>query len=252
MWQALLVPVHELGPSPHQSLPINIPFHLDHTVRRLNIDNKELSSSETDISDRYSAVLTNIWWAWNELSSQIFTEEVSEDDYVPANIGPLVCFHAWNDKYQGQSEQTGERVEMENTTQFCYSVLLLCFWLIFLQDIKSKIRPKVKVNGLKTTETGGFSRLQVQSGVKAVKQHDGDDNSDVGRLSSGMQRLNDTAIKNRLRRQLDQLGVQLNLTMCSDILQKSVHTHSSVKNGIRNKRLNHNSSKLMKRLKKGS
>lgn len=101
--------------------------------------------------------------------------------------------------------------------------------------------------GWKTTETGGPEWRE-----STVKQHDGDDNSDVGRLSSGMQRLNDTAIKNRLRRQLDQLGVQLNLTMCSDILQKSVHTHSSVKNGVRNKRLNRNSSKLMKRLKKGS
>lgn len=140
MWQALLVPVHELGPSPHQSLPINAPFQLDHTVRRLNIDNKELSSSETDISDRYSAVLTNIWWAWNELSSQIFTEKVSVDDYVPANIGPLVCFHAWNDKYQGQREQTGEPVHtdcLQNNRRHNWNgkyntVLLFCTIAMFL------------------------------------------------------------------------------------------------------------------------
>lgn len=162
----------------------------------------------------------------------------------------------WADRRAGSHRLSTKQqtAQLKWKIQHSSVILYYCyvFGLFFLQDIKSKIRPKVKVNGLKTTETGGFSRLQVQSGVKAVKQHDGDDNSDVGRLSSGMQRLNDTAIKNRLRRQLDQLGVQLNLTMCSDILQKSVHTHSSVKNGVKNKRLNHNSSKLMKRLKKGS
>lgn len=70
-------------------------------------------------------------------------------------------------------------------------------------------------------------------------------------MSSGMQRRNDTAIKNRLRRQLDQLGAQLKLTMCSDILQKSVHTQSSVKNGATNKCLNHTSSELMNRVERG-
>lgn len=65
--------------------------------------------------------------------------------------------------------------EMENKfqlcdlpTHFCYCVLLLWFWVfLFLQYIKSKKRPKVKVNGLENNRNGRFSRLQVQRGDKA-------------------------------------------------------------------------------------
>lgn len=50
-----------------------------------------------------------------------------------------------------------------------------------------------------------------------------------GERAAARKRLTDTAIKIRLRRQLDRLGAQLKLTMCSDVLQKPVRTHSSVK-----------------------
>lgn len=69
---------------------------------------------------------------------------------------------------------TDGTTEMENKlqlcdlpTHFCYSVLLLCSWVFVLQCIKSKIRLRVKINGLENGRNRRFSRLRVQSGVKA-------------------------------------------------------------------------------------